>query len=308
VTTESVATTAAAEPCPFTSKCMNSEGVCATCDKSPWYESDHKCTCGPAASDWMTEEQCTKCSTEAVATTAAVEPCPFTSKCMNSEGVCATCNKSPWYDSDHKCTCGPAASDWMTEEQCTKCSTESVATTAAAEPCPFTSKCMNSEGVCATCDKSPWYNSDHKCACGPAASDWMTEEQCTKCSTESVATTAAAEPCPFTSKCMNSESVCATCDKSPWYDSDHKCTCGPAASDWMTEDQCTKCSTESVATTAAAEPCPFTPKCMNSQGVCATCDKSPWYDTDHKCTCGPAASDWMTEDQCTKCSTDAVVV
>ena len=28
--------------------------------------------------------------------------------------------------------------------------------TPAAEPWPFTSKCMNSEGACATCDKSRW--------------------------------------------------------------------------------------------------------------------------------------------------------
>merc|ERR1712232_1509761 len=102
--------------CLWANKCINSEGQCRACNKSPWYDTDgNRCVCGPGAADWIHKGECKACSLEA----QAQDACPWATKCTNSEGQCQACNKSPWYDTDgNRCVCGPGAADWIHKGEC----------------------------------------------------------------------------------------------------------------------------------------------------------------------------------------------
>merc|ERR1712232_42202 len=182
-----------AESCPWAGSCVNSEGQCQGCNKSPWYDTDGgRCVCGPGQADWIHQGQCQPCmvedgDVELQAQAEVVDSCPYVSRCMNSQGACAACNKSPWYDSDHKCVCGPSASDWITSSgECTPCMDEDVdLRSEVTESCPWAGSCMNSEGQCQGCNKSPWYDTDGgRCVCGPGQADWIQQGQCQPCMVE----------------------------------------------------------------------------------------------------------------------------
>jgi len=298
-----VAVVVTASPCPFAPASenlghFNAEGVCASCDASLWYATDGKCSCGTSDADWITDAQWNPCPLVTEDLEVAVEVCPFTQTHYNAEGDCATCFKSQWYDTDHKCSCGPSQADWITVDQVRICPV-SEDLKAAAEVCPFTQTHFNVEGDCATCFKSQWYDADHKCSCGPSQADWITVDQVRHCPV-SEDLKAAPEVCPFAQTHYNAEGDCATCFKSQWFDTDRKCVCGPSKADWITVDQVSICPV-SEDLKAEAEVCPFTPTHYNAEGDCATCFKSQWYDTDHKCSCGPSQADWITVDQVRIC-------
>merc|ERR1711937_271380 len=110
-------------------------------------------------------------------------------KCESSTG-CQPCNISPWYNTDGgRCVCGPASSDWIHKDECTQCSGEKEKVEkveASGGSCPWWNNvmCESSTG-CQPCNISPWYNTDGgRCVCGPASSDWIFENQCSRCSGE----------------------------------------------------------------------------------------------------------------------------
>jgi hypothetical protein len=269
-----------------------------------------------------------------------VGSCPFTEYTRNSEGLCASCGISPWYSSDHKCTCGPSASDWITKDQVVPCRPNSDGNEKAwvLDGCPKVGerkldqevdefqiapvRCCSDSMSCHSheigCMKQTYSDAKHTCAnhgmrlctyqemktnlcCGTGCNfdlelAWIARESYPQTRLEAVS-----GPCPFTKYSRNSEGLCASCAISPWYSSDNKCTCGTSVSDWITEDQVVPCTPNS-GLEAVSGPCPFTKYTRNSGGLCASCAISPWYSSDNKCTCGPSASDWITKDQVVPCT------
>merc|ERR1712087_122636 len=99
-----------------------------------------------------------------------------------------------------------------------------------------------------------------------------------------------------------------------------------AGSDWIKQDQCRTCTVDEtphlviipqqtkVTVDAKTETqcgpygcCHWqTTGCLNSQGFCnKQCDWTEWSsDANPVCTCGPAGSDWIKQNQCRTCTVD----
>merc|ERR1712038_26764 len=200
--------------------------------------------CGPGSGDWIHQGDCKACNSEdetdekklvaaAVTLAEAQGSCPWYNnvQCINSEGQCQPCNKCPWYATDgERCVCGPGSGDWIHQNQCKACNSEdetdvkklaaAVVTPAAQGSCPWYNnvQCINSEGQCQPCNKSPWYATDgERCVCGPGSGDWIHQNQCKACNSEdetdvkklvaAAVTLAAQGSCPWYSnvQCINSE-------------------------------------------------------------------------------------------------------
>merc|ERR1712232_1025281 len=179
--------------CPWANKCINSEGQCRACNKSPWYDTDgQRCVCGPGSGDWIHPGQCSACSYETNSTGV-----------KNTSTVNSTKNVKPAHQVSSTGTCSPQGGtdcgyygisegecynrgcSWCPGSRlyCQSSSGPSPSPSPSGGSCPWANKCINSEGQCRACNKSPWYDTDgQRCVCGPGSGDWIHPGQCSACS------------------------------------------------------------------------------------------------------------------------------